>query len=69
MKGLAAIQRWKTETKQKYRHAVEPFAAVQKDGKTVVTVRLAGESPGSPIELQFVIGLEGDRISSLEILP
>jgi len=69
MKGLATIQRWKTETKQKYRHTVEPLAAIQKDGKTVVTVRLAGESPGSPIELQFVIGLEGDRISSLEILP
>jgi hypothetical protein len=35
----------------------------------VVTVRLTGEFPGSPIELQFVFGLEGDRISSLEILP
>ena len=67
MKGLAAIQRWKTETKQKYHHTVEPLAAVQKDGKTVVTGRLTGEFPGSPIELQFVFGLEGDKISSLEI--
>jgi hypothetical protein len=67
MKGLAAIQRWKTETKQKYHHTVEPLAAVQKDGKTVVTGRLTGEFPGSPVELQFVFGLEGDRISSLEI--
>ena len=69
MKGLAAIQRWKAETKQKYHHTVEPLAAVQKDGKTVVTGRLTGEFPGSPIELQFVFGLEGDRISSLEIRP
>ena len=67
MKGLAAIQRWKTETKQKYHHTVEPLAAVQKNGKTVVTGRLTGEFPGSPVELQFVFGLEGDRISSLEI--
>src|SRR6266446_2688912 len=50
MKGLAAIQRWKTETKQKYHHTVEPLAAVQKDGKTVVTGRLTGEFPGSPVE-------------------
>ena len=69
MKGLAAIQRWKTETKQKYHHTVEPLTAVQKDGKTVVTDRLTGEFPGSPVELQFVFGLEGDRISSLEIRP
>src|SRR6266478_3535926 len=43
MKGLAAIQRWKAETKEKYHHTVEPLAAVQKDGKTVVTGRLTGE--------------------------
>jgi SnoaL-like domain len=67
MKGLAAIRRWKTETKQKYHHTVEPLVAVQKDGKTVVRGRLTGEFPGSPVELQFVFGLEGDRISSLEI--
>lgn len=69
MKGLAAIQRWKTETKQKYQYTVEPLAAVQKDGKTVVTGRLTGDFPGSPVELQLVFGLDGDRISSLEIRP
>src|SRR5260370_24883110 len=67
MKGLAAIQRWITETKRKYHHTVEPLASVQKDGKTIVKTRLTGEFPGSPVELQFVFGLEGDRISSLEI--
>ena len=67
MKGLAAIRRWKTETEQKYHHTVEPLVAVQKDGKTVVRGRVIGEFPGSPVELQFVFGLEGDRISSLEI--
>jgi hypothetical protein len=35
----------------------------------VVTGRLTAEFPGSPVELQFVFGLEGDRISSLEIRP
>ena len=67
MKGLAAIQQWKMETKQKYHHTVEPLAAVQKDGKTVVTARLTGDFPGSPVELQFVFRLERDKISSLKI--
>ena len=68
MKGLAAIQQWKTETKsRKYHYTVEPLGSLQKHGKTIVKTRLTGEFPGSPVELQFVFGLEGDRISSLEI--
>jgi SnoaL-like protein len=69
IKGLAAIQRWKAETKKKYQHTVEPLACVQKDGKTIVTNRLSGNFPGSPIELQFIFRLDGDRIASLEIRP
>ena len=40
----------------------------QKDGKTIVTNRLTGNFPGSPIELEFVFTLEGDKIVSLKIL-
>ena len=67
IEGLAAIKRWKAETKKKYRHTVEPLALVRKGDKTVVTNRLTGNFPGSPIELQFVFKLDGDKIASLEI--
>jgi ketosteroid isomerase-like protein len=67
MKGLAAIKRWKTETSKKYRHAMEPLALTRKGGRTIVTNRLTGNFPGSPIELRFVFVLEGDKIASLEI--
>jgi hypothetical protein len=67
IKGLAAIKRWKAETRKKYQHTVEPLRSVQKDGKTIVTNRLTGNFPGSPIELQFIFKLEGNRIASLEI--
>ncbi|HMI32368.1 MAG TPA: hypothetical protein VK527_11580 [Candidatus Limnocylindrales bacterium] len=50
------------------RHTVEPLASAQKDGKTIVTTRLTGNFPGSPIEVQFIFALEGDKIGSLEIL-
>jgi hypothetical protein len=65
--GLAAIKRWKAETKEKYQHTVDALLAVEKEGKIIVTNRLAGNFPGSPIELEFVFTLEGDKIVSLEI--
>jgi ketosteroid isomerase-like protein len=68
IEGLAAIKQWKAETRKKYQHTVEPLASIQKDGKTIVTNRLTGNFPGSPIELEFVFTLDGDKIASLEIL-
>ena len=68
IKGLAAIKQWKAETKKKYQHTVEPVTVAQEDGKIIVTNRLAGNLPGSPIELEFVFALDGDKIASLEIV-
>jgi len=67
IKGLAAIKRWKAETKRKYQHTVEPLVSAQKDGRTIITNRLTGNFPGSPIELQFIFTLDGGKIASLEI--
>jgi ketosteroid isomerase-like protein len=67
IEGLAAIKRWKADTKRKYQHTIVPLASVRKDGTTIVTNRLTGNFPGSPIELQFIFKLEGGKISSLEI--
>ena len=67
IEGLAAIKQWATETKNKYQHTIEPLAFSQKDGTTIVTNRLTGNFPGSPIELDFVFTLQGDKIVSLEI--
>ena len=68
IEGLAAIKQWKAETKKKYQHRVEPLAVAQKDGKTIVTNRLTGNFPGSPIDLEFVFTLDRDKIAALEIL-
>src|ERR1700693_4348491 len=69
IEGLAAIKRWKAETKKKYQHTIEPLALVQKDGKTIVTNRLTGDFPGRPLEHQFIIKLDGNKIASLKIQP
>jgi hypothetical protein len=47
----------------------EPLACEQKDGKVVVTSRLTGNFPGSPLNLRFFFVLEGEKIASLEIIP
>jgi hypothetical protein len=67
IEGLAAIKQWKAETRKKYQQKIEPLASPQKDDKTIVTNRLAGNFPGSPIDLEFVFTLDGDKIASLEI--
>ena len=67
-RGLVEIKKWKAETKKKYQHTVDPLSVSEKDGRFIVTNRLTGNFPGSPIELEFVFALEGDKIVSLEIL-
>jgi hypothetical protein len=67
--GRAAIKKWKADVAAKYRYTSEPCACEQQDGKTVVTSRLTGNFPGSPVNLRFLFGLAGDKIASLEIIP
>ena len=67
--GRAAIKKWKADASAKYQYTCEPFACEQKDGKVVVTSRLTGNFPGSPVNLRFFFELEGDKISFLEIIP
>jgi ketosteroid isomerase-like protein len=67
IEGLAAIKQWKAETRKKYQHTIEPLAVAQNDGKIIVTNRLTGNFPGSPIELEFVFTLGVNKIVSLEI--
>lgn len=66
--GLAAIKQWKTDSATKYTYTSEPFACEEKDGKTIVTSRLTGNFPGSPVDLRFFFGLEGEKIAFLEII-
>ena len=67
--GRAAIKKWKADASAKYQYTCEPFACEEKDGRTVVTSRLTGNFPGSPVDLRFFFELEGDKIASLEIIP
>jgi hypothetical protein len=67
IQGPEAIKRWMKDAKAKYHHTAEPLAVSHRDGATVVTARVAGAFPNSPLDLEHVFVVEGGRIVSLEI--
>jgi hypothetical protein len=71
MRGYVAIRAWKEQTDAKYRprfHVTDAVAdAARVDGRTIVTVQVAGDFPGSPIVLHFAFTLAGEKIALLEI--
>jgi hypothetical protein len=67
--GLAAIKAWKNEASSKYSYVSVPFAVEQKNDCYVVTSRLTGNFPGSPVDLRFAFRLERGKIALLEIAP
>ena len=67
--GRAAIKEWKVRASEKYQYTSELLALDQVDRKEVVTSRLTGNFPGSPVNLRFFFELDGEKIRSLEIIP
>jgi ketosteroid isomerase-like protein len=66
-RGPEAIRDWSAAAREKYHHTVEPLSASERDGATIVAGRVAGDFPGSPVTLDHVFRLDGDKIVSLEI--
>jgi SnoaL-like protein len=65
--GRAAIARWNADARAKYHHSVVPLSVTEGDGAIVVLARVAGDFPGSPVELTHIFQLDGEEIASLEI--
>jgi len=67
MTGVAAIKAWRLAAAVKYAHRSEPTNRAERDGKIVVTAKVSGNFPGSPIALDHIFEIDGDKIISLEI--
>ena len=65
--GLDAIHAWKSAASARFAYTTEPFALEQDSGHHIVSGRVTGNFPGSPVDLRYVFLLEGDKIVSLEI--
>jgi len=66
-RGIAAIREWVVEVTGKYRPTVEVLGVAERDGRTVVTGRVSGNFPGSPVELHYAFTVTGGKIDRLEI--
>lgn len=68
-RGRTSIARWKTEASAKFRYTVDRLGAHVSGKQTIVTGRVTGDFPGSPVDLQYRFTIEGDKIARLEIAP
>ncbi|RQR64664.1 nuclear transport factor 2 family protein [Burkholderia sp. Bp9002] len=66
-RGHDAIESWNRESRKKYAFTVEPVAASGSGERLTISARVVGNFPGSPVQLDHVFDLAGDRISALEI--
>ncbi|MBK0398226.1 nuclear transport factor 2 family protein [Limibaculum sp. M0105] len=67
-RGAKAIRHWLQKTKAAYGAIAEPQErTATDDDQWIVSARVSGNFPGSPVILTFTFGLTGDRIASLEI--
>ncbi|MCJ8151332.1 nuclear transport factor 2 family protein [Shinella sedimenti] len=66
--GHEAIRQWKVDYTHKYGPTTtDPFFIATEDGRTQVTAHVAGDFPGSPVDLRYFFVIAGDRIAELEI--
>jgi ketosteroid isomerase-like protein len=65
--GKIDIERWATETIEKYKFHFKPLSVDERGAETIVSVELSGSFPGSPITLDCHFTIANDKIQSLII--
>ena len=67
IRGRAAIRKWIDGNNAKYRYTVEVTGVSETAGGAKVACTLTGSFPGSPLDVEYVFGLNDGEISNLEI--
>jgi ketosteroid isomerase-like protein len=66
-RGTAEIKQWAEDVRKKFQFETEMLSAKQHPGGAIVTARLSGNFPGSPVDLDFEFVLDREKIISLVI--
>jgi hypothetical protein len=66
--GRDAIRDWADAAGRKYQHQTDVLRAEQTGDDCVVTARVTGRFPGSPIELRYRFQIDDRKITTLEIV-
>ena len=65
--GAEEIRQWVAQASEAYQPQARAVHAVAKEGRTAVTVSVAGSFPGSPVDLEFEFSLLNEKIAKLTI--
>ncbi len=68
-RGAAQLRAWAAEVGEKYHPILEPLSVTATPAGVIVVARVAGDFPGSPIDLRYAFELAGQKIRRLEIAP
>lgn len=68
-RGLSEVRAWKQETEDRFRYTIEPLSLEQRDGRAILVATLAGNFPGSPVDLFYEFTIVGVAIEALAIHP
>lgn len=66
-RGKIDIERWASETIDKYKFHFRPLSAEHRANETVVSIEVSGSFPGSPVTLDYHFSVANEKISSLII--
>ncbi len=68
IEGRTAIKEWMADAKRQYAYTAEPLnTQTRDDGAVIVTAKVAGTFPNSPITLDYAFTLQNGEIAELEI--
>jgi hypothetical protein len=68
-RGPEEIRAWRERTRAAYRYTADVLRAERDGDRYVVTTRLTGDFPGSPLEVPYHFALRDGLISKLDIDP
>lgn len=65
--GKKEIQQWIEHANEAYQSFMKPLSYEESGSNGLLTAEVSGTFPGSPIVLQFHLGLKADLIDSLKV--
>jgi ketosteroid isomerase-like protein len=65
--GGAEIAAWMADAKRRYQHRTEVLSVRERDGAYVVSARVTGQFPNSPVTLEQTFRLAEGAIQAVEI--
>lgn len=68
-RGRTAIVAWNAANRAKYGFTSEPLTSVCEGDVVIVSAKVSGSFPGSPVTLRYHFTIKGGLITQLEIAP